>query len=461
MRLLPRSRRGTWLLAALAWLAACAALWSALPVVPRAKWNAPRPCRLMGLLFDSTLATQDLPSSGPFFSGPVRLWNPETGAAVSSEPLWRNEQVVITIVSSDGQGILAVVNGVPPDRPKFEVKYYTHSTRREISVTSSTSIENASVGWMPAISPDGRMLAVHQALFDSNSNKQFAREWIEIWECNPPRLRCTLDGASVPMTFSPDGRFLATGSVHIGDVRESPGLRSTESALVWDAATGKRVYEFKPSAFYIQSLTFETSSRRLAVMGRPADQSLSRITLLDWQSGGEEGTFDGVENLIALQRVSNGRWSLNRWDRTNKCFRYHGTRLLQSEQPADHQISPDGRIFATCMGIVGKSIHPSLRPMLVWLGLGGYADIPASEEIVLSDSESWQDIGRIPGINEVVFHPNGKTAFAVRNREIQIWDIPPRRPLSWFAAGAALLALPIALVARRRCRSFPQSESVL
>jgi hypothetical protein len=35
-----------------------------------------------------------------------------------------------------------------------------------------------------------------------------------------------------------------------------------------------------------------------------------------------------------------------------------------------------------------------------------------------------------------------------------IWDIPPRKSLTWFAAGAAILALPIALVAWRRTRKL-------
>jgi len=35
---------------------------------------------------------------------------------------------------------------------------------------------------------------------------------------------------------------------------------------------------------------------------------------------------------------------------------------------------------------------------------------------------------------------------------VYLWDIPPRKSLTWFAVGAALLAVPIALVASRRVR---------
>jgi hypothetical protein len=39
-------------------------------------------------------------------------------------------------------------------------------------------------------------------------------------------------------------------------------------------------------------------------------------------------------------------------------------------------------------------------------------------------------------------------------RKIAIWDIPPRKSLTWFTAGAALLALPTALLVWRRTRKL-------
>jgi hypothetical protein len=42
MPLVPRSRRGTWLLAGVVWLGACAMWWWMLPVVPRAVLQLPQ-----------------------------------------------------------------------------------------------------------------------------------------------------------------------------------------------------------------------------------------------------------------------------------------------------------------------------------------------------------------------------------------------------------------------------------
>jgi hypothetical protein len=53
--------------------------------------------------------------------------------------------------------------------------------------------------------------------------------------------------------------------------------------------------------------------------------------------------------------------------------------------------------------------------------------------------------------------PTGETVAIFQsgsNNSWQIWDIPPRKSLTWFTAGAALLALPIAVIARRRVRKL-------
>src|SRR5262245_4425242 len=41
IRLLPRTPRGTWLLAGAVWLAGVGALWYLVPAVPRAEWTLP------------------------------------------------------------------------------------------------------------------------------------------------------------------------------------------------------------------------------------------------------------------------------------------------------------------------------------------------------------------------------------------------------------------------------------
>jgi hypothetical protein len=42
---------------------------------------------------------------------------------------------------------------------------------------------------------------------------------------------------------------------------------------------------------------------------------------------------------------------------------------------------------------------------------------------------------------------------------LHVWDVPPRKPLTWFAAGAVLLILPLAWLARRRVRRLRRAAA--
>jgi len=51
-----------------------------------------------------------------------------------------------------------------------------------------------------------------------------------------------------------------------------------------------------------------------------------------------------------------------------------------------------------------------------------------------------------------VWSSDGKLLAISRPDSLTVWDIPPRKPLTWFAAGATLLALPTFTIACRRVR---------
>src|SRR5437870_11650833 len=69
MPLLPRSRRGTWLLSALVWLAACAGFWQFLPAVPRDVVRIPEGFDLLGFGPEGTSALIQRPGAWPAFEG--------------------------------------------------------------------------------------------------------------------------------------------------------------------------------------------------------------------------------------------------------------------------------------------------------------------------------------------------------------------------------------------------------
>jgi hypothetical protein len=124
MRLLPRTPRGTWLLAGLAWAAAWAALWWALPVRPRVEWQAPCSSQLIGFLGDGrTLVTLDNPARDRLCR--VRFWDADTGAPQRLLPGAEGESAAAAALTPDGRSVLVTVarnaRAVPPE---YQVRLY-------------------------------------------------------------------------------------------------------------------------------------------------------------------------------------------------------------------------------------------------------------------------------------------------------------------------------------------------
>src|SRR5205814_1030868 len=101
MRVLPRTVRGTWALAAAAWLAGCAAVWWALPVRPRAEWKVPAEDCLMELFAENLTAVTFGGANGPHYTGPLRLWDSTTGRV--RELLPADDRLSHPVFSRDGR----------------------------------------------------------------------------------------------------------------------------------------------------------------------------------------------------------------------------------------------------------------------------------------------------------------------------------------------------------------------
>jgi WD40 repeat protein len=118
------------------------------------------------------------------------------------------------------------------------------------------------------------------------------------------------------------------------------------------------------------------------------------------------------------------------------------------------QLAPDGKRIV----VDRSSSEPGLFEQLAdrlrvnW----PFASPTRPSECCLYDVESGESLGVVPA-EQACWSPDGQTLATPMNSErpfsaIGLWDIPPRKSLTWLAAGAAILALPIALIARRRVR---------
>src|SRR5262245_1096313 len=217
IRLLPRSPRGTWLLAGAVWLACVAALWRALPIVPRTTWTLPSPGRLLGftpddaVLVTSSYGTVETMCSfgrsrvslvwegGP--RGPVRFWDVATRR--ECRPAWEETEFVgQTRVSAAGHvlrysGALTPLSQelhIPLDGPALKLP------EQEAELASALPVPAAD-RWLVYAPKD---------------------DWdhLRVWDLHERRLAGTVRTGRRPDVPAPgpyahrtaDGRFLVTSS---------------------------------------------------------------------------------------------------------------------------------------------------------------------------------------------------------------------------------------------------------
>jgi hypothetical protein len=74
--------------------------------------------------------------------------------------------------------------------------------------------------------------------------------------------------------------------------------------------------------------------------------------------------------------------------------------------------------------------------------------------VFLIDPYTGRECGRIPAEAPLwnAWSPDGRTLATKSHRGIELWDIPPRKPWSWFLPLAAILVVPLVWLAQRRVR---------
>jgi WD40 repeat protein/serine/threonine protein kinase len=166
------------------------------------------------------------------------------------------------------------------------------------------------MGYSVVFSPDGKRLASagDRGTRPDGSGRQFAE--VKIWDPISGQELCTLEGPERTMwsalTFSPDGRFLATGH-HQAEAGE--GIVGNVVHL-WDVNTARKIHTFVGHTQPVQSVAFSSDGRFLASgTGKPSDAVGTDAELKVWdvKSGRELLDRRGHLTVFALAFSPDGR----------------------------------------------------------------------------------------------------------------------------------------------------------
>jgi WD40 repeat protein len=440
MRLLPRSAKATWLLAGVVWVGLCVLVWWGLPVRPRAAWRLPERGVLFGFLPGSNLlitanrrSDPPPPSAARILFGPIRLWDAESGRLVSefagptdhfnSATLSRTGRWLAMArnlydagsvegkvpADSPALWLLDLTDGRLTTSPAFRAQYVSscvfgpedrwlicnvNGYAERVSIPGLATAGEPRAHWFRyALAPGGRVLANRGDAEAGEPNG------IIIRDADTFAVRAVVPRPDMGI----DALALDSGGTVLTAEFSSKG-RNPE-VRCWDVGTGRELLRV-PTPFF--SLDPDGQS----LLTQPYEDTVTGWTVWDVQTA--------------------------------------SVRFLVSPPPGATtytvaMVSPDGRIGGIYVG------WPPGYPWAGWakrLGLiWPWADEPRRHATALFDLATGESLGVIPdAMNPSNWLADSKRVAALDEDflNVRIWEVPPRKPPTWFAVAAAVLALSLA-----------------
>jgi WD40 repeat protein len=233
-----------------------------------------------------------------------------------------------------------------------------------------------------AYSPDGARFATAGLL----------ERFLRIWDVHSRTERARAGTSAVCISFSPDGRVLATG-------------HTDNTIKLWDAATGRELRAFHGHRHVVDGVAFSPDGRRLASASKD-------FTLKIWDvaTGQEQTTLRGhTSHVLCVAFSADGRRLVSgSEDRTVKIWDVVPNAELSAVRGVVACVSADGRRLVTRDGI----------DVRLW-------DAVSGQEI-----RSFRHGGPGVGVMGAAMSPDGqRIASTGHDRLVKVWDVETGRLL--------------------------------
>jgi WD40 repeat protein len=429
-----------------AWLVASALIFWVIPVQPRFAIPTSIDFYLAGFSADGkTLVTTFRREASDV--GPIHLWDIRTGQYLG---IVRKEGCnILPNVVYHPQGNLldetafayyedsSVVRGKPFVLYDLIARHETGAIRLKFDPDASHIL---------CFAPDGQTLALVRNEEENGC--------LRLFDVASGRERFNLQGGAYGgLKFSPDSKTLAIIETKTNPDENQP---NDEKLILLDTASGKRQMMLEGYGGMILAFDWSPEGKRLAMFCRVGNlkkgDTNGELKFWDTATGQEVRLFKGQGPAVFLPD-GNGLAIL---DEENESVRF--CHVMTGKEFAKVRISPAPltRGFGAFVPIPGTHFlavihnrHSESNLLLQWwanlFGIKGLDQERDDEEVTFLDTSTGKKVGMIvqKRMPDIQVSPDGKT-LALRSIDgdsetIQVWDIPPRKPIQWVIG---LLAIP-------------------